>query len=186
MFEDYNPDDLQVRVAEMLVATADESDHQVDRQIREVLKLLREKMKMDVVFVSEFTGGHRVFRQVEQARPVLAEGESDPLEASWCQRVVDGRLPGFVADAGPLVASGAVPAPAQPIGTHISTPLMLPGGEVYGTLCCYSFTVNPDATEADLRRLRFTAELAGQRIDASRKAMALQPKAGPGGFTPRA
>lgn len=184
MYEDYNPDDLQVRVAEMLVATADEADHQVDSQIRDVLRLLREKMKMDVVFVSEFTGGRRVFRQVEQARPVLAEGESDPLEASWCQRVVDGRLPGFVPDAAPLVAAGTLPAPPTPIGTHISTPLMLPSGEVYGTLCCYSFTVNPDATEADLRRLRYTAELAGQRIDAGRKAMALQPKA-QGALNPR-
>mgnify|MGYP000963432436 CR=1 FL=1 len=185
MFEDYDPDDLQVRVAEMLVATADEADHQIDGQIRDVLKLLREKMKMDVVFVSEFTGGRRYFRQVEQVRPVLAEGESDPLEASWCQRGVDGRLPGFVADAAPLVATGALPAPPMPIGTHISTPLTLPGGEVYGTLCCFSFTANPEATEADLRRLRFTADLAGQRIDAGRKALSLQPKADPGGFRTR-
>src|SRR4051812_44495820 len=100
MFQDYHPDDLDVRVSELLVATADEADVALDDTIREVLQLLRDKLRMDVVFVSEFTGGRGVFRQVAQGpdQPV-PEGAGDPLEQSWCQHVVDGRLPGFIADA---------------------------------------------------------------------------------------
>ena len=42
----YEDDDLTVKVAELLVATADGS-------VSEVLHLLRERMSMDVVFVSD-------------------------------------------------------------------------------------------------------------------------------------
>ena len=97
----YRPDDLTVEVSELLVATADESDELVDRSVSKVLQMLRERMQMDVVFVSEFVEGRRVFRQVatsDRDGPVQP-GASDPLEETWCQRVVDGRLPQFIADA---------------------------------------------------------------------------------------
>jgi GAF domain-containing protein len=184
MFQDYDPEDLEVRIADMMVATADAADAQLDRSIHDVLKLLREKMRMDVVFVSEFTGGKRVLRQVEQgAQAVVAEGQADPLEESWCQRVVDGRLPQFIADARPLQAAGRAPATPFPIGTHISTPVVLPDGQVFGTLCCFSFAPHGDASEADLRKLRYTAELTGQRLQAERQravdALALEPRQPP-------
>lgn len=170
MLLDYDPDDLEVRIAEMMVATADSADAHLDGSIHDVLKLLREKMRMDVVFVSEFTGGKRVFRQVEQGEEaVIAEGQGDPLEESWCQRVVDGRLPQYIADAAPLQASGAAPATPFPIGTHISTPVVLPDGQVYGTLCCFSFAPQGDSSEADLRKLRYTAELTGKRLHSERQ-----------------
>ena len=60
----YEPDDLKVTVSEMLVATADQSDEALDRNITDVLRTLRERMKMDVVFCSEFVDGRRVMRQV--------------------------------------------------------------------------------------------------------------------------
>lgn len=175
MFQDYDPDDLDVRVSELLVATSDASDVALDGSIREVLQLLRAKMNMDVVFVSEFTGGRRVFRQVAQGPdPCIAEGASDPLEESWCQHVVDGRLPGFIQDARPLQADGKVPKAAFPVGTHISAPVVLPDGEVYGTICSFSFAP-VGASEADLKRLRYTAELAAKRLQARRDQLALEP-----------
>src|SRR6187402_2291449 len=97
----YDPDDLQVKVSELLVATADGADRDINTAVPEVLQLLRNRMKMDVVFVSEFVDGKRVFRHVANPpdRQVLPVGGSDPLEESWCQRVVDGRIPQLVNDA---------------------------------------------------------------------------------------
>ena len=98
----YEPDDLMVKVSELMVATADGADADIDGSVLEVLRLLREKMHMDVVFVSEFVDGQRVFRGVDSApdqAPVLATGDSGPLEESWCQQVVDGRMPPYIADA---------------------------------------------------------------------------------------
>ena len=58
----------------------------------QILRLVREHLGMDVVFVAQFVGDNSVFRHVE-ARPgrrVMAVGEACARERSYCQRVVDG------------------------------------------------------------------------------------------------
>lgn len=168
----FGPEDIEVQVSELLVATADSTDAELDRSIGEVLKLLRDRMGMDVVFVSEFVEGQRVFRHVEQAPGVnvIGKGQGDPLEQSWCQRVVDGRLPQYMADArkDPSAAPLLKGLPF-PIGTHISTPVVLGNGQVYGTLCCFSFEPNGQSNPEDLSRLKLTARLAAQRLDNRRE-----------------
>jgi hypothetical protein len=101
----YRPEDLVVHISELLVATADASDELVDRSISEVLRLLRDKMKMDVVFVSEFTQGQRVMRHVvtSPGGPAVAVGDADLLKPP-VPTVVDGRLPSS-SDARQLPAS---------------------------------------------------------------------------------
>lgn len=164
----YEPSDLHVTISEMLVATADQSDEQLDRTITEVLRMLRERLNMDVVFVSEFVDGRRVFRQVaaDEAKPVVAVGQSDTLEASWCQRVVDGRLPRFMANvkADPAVAGLLDQLPFS-IGTHISTPIVLKNGQVYGTLCSFSFSPQDNPNPDDLKTLEMTARLTAMRLE---------------------
>lgn len=172
MFEpDYQPDALTVKVSELLVATTDNADALIDDSVQQVLILLREQMNMDVVFVSEFTGKRRVIRQVATGPgdPVIAAGQSDPLETSWCQRVVDGRLPGYIANTAALPEAAALTKDLPfPIGTHISTPIVLQDGEVYGTLCCFSFHAQDTHNPEDLRRLQFSAKLTAGRIDKAR------------------
>jgi len=167
----YKADDLTVQVTELLVATSDASDELVDKSVSDVLRLLRERMKMDVVFVSEFTEGQRVFRHVSTApdSPVISQGGAEPLERSWCQRVVDGRLPRFIADASKLPASAELLKSVPfPIGTHISTPIVLENGDIYGTLCCFSFHPHDQPNTEDLKNLEFTARLAAQKLDRQR------------------
>lgn len=166
MLLDYDPDDLDVRISELLVATSDAADPSLPPGVQEVLGMLRERLGMDVVFVSEFTNGRRAFRAVDQApgQQLLTVGASDPLEESWCQRVVDGRLPELIPDARPLVAAGRAPATSFPIGTHISTPVQLKDGSVYGTLCCFSLSPRPGTGIGDLKRLKFTAELLADKL----------------------
>ena len=167
----YQPGDLEVQVSELLVATADSSDELIDDSVQLVLGLLRERLKMDVVFVSEFVNGQRVMRRVSATpgHEVVAPGDSSPLEESWCQRVVDGRLPRYIPD------TAQVPAAAElvkqlpfPIGTHISTPIVLQNGEIYGTLCCFSFGPQEHPDPQDLQRLQYTAQLTAGKIDRRR------------------
>lgn len=167
MLYDQDKSDFEVEVSELLVATADDADDLVDQRVPPVLRLLRDRMKMDVVFVSAFRDGHRVFTHVDRAAeaPTLSVGAGDPLESSWCQRVVDGRLPELIPDAAPFIARGQAPDPGIPIGTHISTPIRLSGGGVYGTLCCFSAGVNPAVNQDDLRKLRYTAKLVAWAIE---------------------
>lgn len=158
---DYHPDDIDVRIAELLIATHESADPLVHPKVREALGILRARLKMDVVFVSQFNDGRRTFRVVDSNphNTRVVAGQSDPLEESWCHHVVEGRMPQLVKDAGPLIQSGAIPDPGVPIGTHIGTPVVLKNGAVFGTLCCFSHDVKDGVSEMDLRRLQITAEL---------------------------
>lgn len=162
---DYNPDDLDVTITELLVATSDSADHELPPVVPAVLQLLRKRLGMDVAFVSQIADGRRTFMAVDNAPdfPLLEAGMSDPVEESWCQRVVEGRLPEKIEDAAPYVQSGKAPDPGFTIGTHLSTPVRLADGKVYGTLCCFSRSVQP---EADIDRLRYTASLLSEKLSA--------------------
>ncbi|HET7792262.1 MAG TPA: GAF domain-containing protein [Rhizobacter sp.] len=167
--DSFRPDELLVQVSELLVATADSADAEIDKAVPEVLHQLREKMKMDVVFVSEFVDGQRVFRFVDRSTgaPSLGAGDSAPLETSYCQRVVDGRLPGLVHDAASLPASMALPKTDFRVGAHLSTPIVLPDGNTYGTLCCFSTAPNTSLRQRDLDTLRLCAQLVARKVNAA-------------------
>lgn len=163
MQADYSPDAFDVTVSELLVATCDAADPDLPTTVTEVLKLLRLRLGMDVAFVSQITGGRRIFKAVDCApgfHPIEA-GMSDPVEQSWCRHVIEGRLPERIENAATYLASGQAPDPGMPIGTHLSTPVRLPDGTVYGTLCCFSRGVQADA---DLARLRYTAGLLAAKL----------------------
>ena len=53
---DYAPEDLEVTVSELLIATAASSDALIDDAVREVLHELRQHLGMDVIFLSEIRG----------------------------------------------------------------------------------------------------------------------------------
>ncbi|MDM0045080.1 GAF domain-containing protein [Variovorax dokdonensis] len=176
---DYAPDAFEVRVSDLLVATPDQSDDLISNAVPEVLRQLREHLRMDVVFVSEFVDGRRVFRRVDTApgARVIEVGESAALEHSFCQRVVDGRLPQLVHDVAALPDAAELPATPFPIGAHLSTPVVLNDGRVYGTLCCFSFAPNSELKERDLNKLRMSARLTAKRIDEQRAREAEQAMA---------
>lgn len=160
--------DLHVTISELMIATSDHSDEMIDGTISDVLKILRNQMNMDVVFCSEFVDGKRVFRHIASStdNPPIAIGASDELENSWCQRVVDGRLPRIIQDAAldPVASKLLTDLPFR-IGTHISTPIILKSGEVYGTLCCFSHHPKEGSGEDDLATLVFTAKLTAAMLE---------------------
>lgn len=171
--------DFEEKLARVAIVTPDMSHGQVDRSVREVLQLMREHLAMDVAFVSCFTDGQRVLRQLVTTDPywVDKEGCSDPLERSFCQRVVDGRLPQLVNDVRTLPDFAELPPTAVPIGAHLSVPIVLPDGVVYGTACCFSSAPNEALTLRDLKRLQMAADMMARLIAKSRRDDAPQPDA---------
>ena len=161
------------RLQQLAVVTADSAGDrdQIDRSVRDVLKLAREHLGMDVAFVSKFVAGRRVFMAVEpgDGGQVIAEGDSGALEASFCQRVIDGRLPGLIKDVTRLPAFAQLPSTPFPIGAHLSTAITLCDGTVYGTLCCFSFTPDESLRARDLKRLRMAADMVARLIDAANR-----------------
>jgi len=140
-----------------------------DLHVQKVLEIVRAHLDMDVGFVSEFAEGRRFFRHVDAKidnSPVVTGG-SDPLEESYCQRVVDGRLPELIHDAAQNEEALTLPVTnALPVGAHISVPVRLPDGRLYGTFCCFSFAPDQTLNDRDLRMLRAFAAIAADLIAA--------------------
>ena len=145
-----------------------------DAHIRKVLNIVRTHLDMDVGFVAEFVDGKRVFRHVDGDQSPVVPGDSGLLEDSYCQRVVDGRLPELMTDACNNAEALTISATRElPVGAHMSVPLRLPDGRVFGTFCCFSFLANPSLNARDLRILRafaaIVADLIHEELDAQRE-----------------
>ena len=166
--EPFRDDELSVTISELLVATADSSDPLLDDSVTDLLHAMRKRMEMDVVFVSEFIDGRRMFRHVDAAlhAPDIRAGDSNPAEESVCQRVVEGRVPQLVADLGALPAEQLPEMPFR-VGAHLSTPIVLTDKRVYGTLCCFSAAPRPDLVQADLDKLKMCATLVARKVQLS-------------------
>lgn len=161
---------LEVTISELMVATADSYDLALDKRITDVLLMLRKQLRMDVVFVSEFVDGQRVFRFMHGGDDLgLHAGDSGPLEESYCQRVVEGRMPELVPDAQVLIDRGDLFDPGIKVGAHLSTPVVLADGRVYGTVCCFSAAPQPDLQASALACLRQCARLVARKVDAEQR-----------------
>lgn len=160
------PAGLQSAMLDVLAATG--RDQPLRAFVMKSLCAVRSHLGLDVAFVSEFSGGHRIFRFVDsriQDQPVR-EGNGNPLEDSYCQRVVDGRLPELIRDATAVPAALELPVTkALPVGAHLSVPIRLSDGTVFGTFCCFSFKPDHSLTERDLGIVRVFADLAAHYLE---------------------
>jgi EAL domain-containing protein (putative c-di-GMP-specific phosphodiesterase class I) len=133
------------------------------------LHAIRTHLNMDVGFISEFVNDRRYFRYVDadDRDAVISVGQSDPLEESYCQRIVDGRLPGLLTDAclNPEALTLAATR-ALPVGAHLSAPIRLKNGRIFGTLCCFSSHPNHSLTERDLAMLQVVSDMLAGHIEA--------------------
>jgi EAL domain-containing protein (putative c-di-GMP-specific phosphodiesterase class I) len=132
-----------------------------------VLRAMRTHLGMDVAFVSHFRQTDRVFTHVDAAALIpLSPGDVLEMSAGYCRGVVSGELPGLIRDTGQLPAAMAIPqTPGLPIGAHMSVPIHLSDGRLYGTFCCFSHAPNAGLTERDLKMMKVFAELIAERLE---------------------
>jgi hypothetical protein len=159
-------DDLGRTLAMLAVGTSDDGDDGLPDGLLQVLRALRQHLKMDVVFVSKLADGRRTFMEADTspAGSAVQRGGYDPIEQSWCHHIVQGRLPELIHDGGPLIRSRQAPYTPLEIGTHLSVPLVLADGTIYGTLCTFAFHVDDKVCDADMARLRNVAKVIAARL----------------------
>ncbi|MGJ7582644.1 GAF domain-containing protein [Variovorax sp. RHLX14] len=128
---------------QFVVVTPDMSPSIMVVNIKGLLSDARNLLEMDIAFVSEIFEGQRLIRWVDKAVDIdqsISEGQSDLLEETYCQRVVDGRLPLAIPDIH-LLSETEKLADAKALGvrTYLAAPIILSDGEIFGTLCCISY-----------------------------------------------
>src|SRR6478736_4124198 len=139
----------------------------VQSGVAQVLRTVRKHLGMDVAFVSHFRDSDRVLEHVDaEGTSLIREGQAISLEDGYCLKVVRGELPQCIPDTSAVPAAKALPeTQGIPIGAHLSVPIELSNGEVYGTLCCFSKTPNLSLGERDLCMMRALGEVLAARID---------------------
>lgn len=139
-----------------------------DEMVMETLHSVRTLLGMEVAFVSEFKEDRRVFRYVDATAnfvPVCV-GASDPLEDSYCQLVVNGRLPELIRDATQIPAALTLPVTtALPVGAHLSVPIRFSDGHVFGTFCCFSRSPESTLNDRDIGVMRLFADMTGKLLE---------------------
>jgi hypothetical protein len=151
---DYAPGSLEVKVSDLLIATADLCDPLLNPVVHEVLRRLRDQHSMVAAFACQVIDGQRVSPRSHptQHAAQFIDEQAEPLEFAFCRQVLKARVPA---------------------GCYLSAPVVLASGVTYGTF--YSFSFNPDpAVEArDLKKLEMAAQLTARLIEDRRPRAAV-------------
>ena len=150
-----------------LDATAGEESLPSCDGVTRILRAIRAHLGMDVAFASEIASDEVIIRHADMiADGPFAVGDVFPAEGSYCQRILDGRLPYLIPDTSMVPVAAALECTAtMPVGAHLSVPIRLKSGRVYGTFCCFSFRPDRSLNERDLQMLQAFAALAAEEID---------------------
>jgi GAF domain-containing protein len=136
--------------------------------LEDMLRDVREAFRMDVAFVSKFDGDRLAFRKLEGDAESFGwqEGDSFPLDESYCKRVLEGRIPRVVPDAKREEATRDLRVTSEAdMGSYCAVPLVLSDGRLYGTLCCVSHEPDPWLRESDLRIMERTAKWLVEQLE---------------------
>ena len=136
--------------------------------IEDMLRDVRKALDMDVAFVSKFDADQLVFRKLEGDAESFGwqEGESFPIDESYCKRVLDGRIPQVVPNAKREDATKDLRVTSEAdIGCYCAVALVLSDGRLYGTLCCVSHEADPSLRELDLGLMERTARWLVEQLE---------------------
>lgn len=141
--------------------------------IARALRAIRAHLGMDIAYVSEFVGDRSVFREVDAPghEGTIWPGHSLAIEDIYCRHILEGRLPELIRDVSAEPLAMSIPLThTYGIGKHLSVPVRLPSGELYGMFCCLGFSPDPSLQQRDLQMMRAFAELAAHEIHREREA----------------
>jgi GAF domain-containing protein len=141
--------------------------HQPPETIERLLATVRESLEIDVALVTEFAGDQLVFRALEGDAESFGWGRGGgiPLDASYCKRVLDGRLPNVIPDARSEGRTRDLWVTSEAnIGSYVAVPVVRSNGRPYGTLCCLSHKADPRLRERDLELMEGVAREVSRQL----------------------
>ena len=149
-----------------LTAT-DGADDRLPESLREIMTLARTELQMEAAFIAEVAGGRRTIRVLDGdgAAFGLEVDEDIPVQGTYCQRLLEGRLPSMIPDVRNDPRARDLVAPEiSSIGAWVGVPVRGADGRVYGTLCCLSRRADSALARRDLSVMRLLARLAGSHL----------------------
>lgn len=141
-----------------------------DQRLDALIHLTRDLLDTDVALLTEIRDGQEIIRRSAGEWPTITSlpGTSLPLDETFCQRMLDGRIGNHVRDAetDDRVSDLAM---ARQLGVRawIGVPIRLSDVQLY-VLCCLAGEARPDLGDREVRLLLGLAESVRAELQAPR------------------
>jgi EAL domain-containing protein (putative c-di-GMP-specific phosphodiesterase class I) len=138
-----------------------------DQQIADLLVTAKKSLDLSVAFLSRLDGTTQHLEVVETSVPVLVqEGAKVRQDTSFCQAILDGRLPAVIPDVKKYPEAMKLPSARIPrIRSYVSTPVQLSDGSLYGTFCAFGFRSDKELGKRDLALMEVLASAAAVIVE---------------------
>ena len=138
-----------------------------DQQIADLLVTAKKSLDLSVAFLSRLDGTTQHLEVVETSVPVLVqEGAKVRQDTSFCQAILDGRLPAVIPDVKKYPEAMKLPSARIPrIRSYVSTPVHLSDGSLYGTFCAFGFRSDKELGKRDEALMRVLASAAAVIVE---------------------
>jgi EAL domain-containing protein (putative c-di-GMP-specific phosphodiesterase class I) len=137
---------------------------ETQEQIAELLATARESLQLSVAFLSRLDGTTQHLEIVEGSKPaglLFPEGWKVKQETSFCQGVLDGKLPAVMPDVTDFPEAMRRPASKIPrIRSFVTVPVRLSDGTLYGTFCAAGLRSDKELSKRDESLMRVLAGAA--------------------------
>jgi len=122
------------------------------------MRLTRDLLDTDVAILTEIRSGRETARRIAGDWPGIKEGESLPLDETFCKRMLEGRIDSYVQDAQADARVSDLAMTRQlGIGAYLGVPIRLEDMRLY-VLCCLHHERRPSLGEKEVRLLSGLAE----------------------------
>ena len=136
--------------------------------IDRALAAVRQFLGMEVAYVTRMDGTYQHFQTVDGDGESfgIAEGDQMPLDQTFCQRILKGRLPNLIPDVQSEPRAVALEvAQAANVGSYVAMPLRFSDGTLHGTLCAASHEANPSLGYRELQFLHVFARMVADLLE---------------------
>ncbi|WP_407345340.1 EAL domain-containing protein [Pengzhenrongella phosphoraccumulans] len=138
-----------------------------EQQVAELLRTAKDALGLSVAFLTRMDGTTQHLEVVDSSIPfVFREGAKLPQETTFCQAILDGRLPAVIGDVREHPVAMALPAARFPrLRSYVSVPVRLTDGSLYGTFCATGLTTDRGLTKRDKALMEVLASAAAVIIE---------------------
>jgi len=156
-----------------LEAAAALAEAETEESELRVLVAAREHLGMDVSYCSHLTASEQIIQSVhgDGLSFGLRPGSTIAIEDTFCQRVVDARLPNLIADA---QHDERVAHLVPTLGSYVGVPVSFSDGRLYGTLVCASHAAASWLHDRDVAFLHVLGQMLAHELERRESERAAQ------------
>jgi EAL domain-containing protein (putative c-di-GMP-specific phosphodiesterase class I) len=137
-----------------------------DEQIADLLRTATSALGLSVAFLTRMDEATQHIEVVESSIPLpFKEGHTAPRQSTFCQAILDGRLPAVMPDVTSFPAAMELPVAQLGVRSFISVPVRLSDGTLYGTFCAASPVADAGLTQRDTSLMEVLAHAASVIIE---------------------